>query len=104
MFHKYRNPHHTIIKNQQRFFRRQTLWKPFMAERNLIRNQKLLDKYERACANGEVFVPDGRLPPWKRRINPELDRAKGEKVNFLGFRVRLAAPPHSTPGFPTHWQ
>lgn len=96
--------HFTLINPQIRFFKRRQVWAPFLAEKHIVRRQTLLDKFDNACADGQVFIPDARLPPWRRRVNPEFDRAQGRKVNFLGFRVRLAAPPHSTPGFPTHFQ
>lgn len=94
----------TIINPQMRWFRRTRLWQPNGVAKRVMRKQEQLDAFEAACADGHKFVPDGRLPPWRKRVNAEFDRAQGRKVNFAGFRVRLAQPTQSPEGFPTHWQ
>lgn len=79
-------------------------YKPWLSVRNEMKKEEHIRKFEDSLADGKVFIPDGRQPPWKKINNPMLDRTQGEKVNFQGFRVRLALPQHSAPGFPTHYQ
>jgi hypothetical protein len=68
-----------------------------------------LDQFEQLCADGVSFVPDARLPPWKRQAAfkeaTEVKKIVTPRVNYAGFKLRLAAPSSGDgPGFPTHFQ
>ena len=94
----------SYVRYEQIWYNRRNLYKNFLCVRHVIQKEKQLQKFEDHVANGTVFIPDCRQPPWRKINNPELDRIQGEKVNFNGFRVRLAKPQNAPEGFPTHYQ
>lgn len=97
------NPPISYVKFEQLWQNRRDIYRPFLSQRHVIRREKKIRKFEDAVADGKVFIPDSRQPPWRQIRNPELER-NFEKVNFLGFKVRLAQPQNPTDGFPTHFQ
>ncbi len=99
-----RNPPIGFQRKEAMWRIRRDLYKPWLSVRSEMKKEAHIQKFEASVADGQVFIPDGRLPPWKKLNNPMLDRTQGEKVNFQGFRVRLALPQNSAPGFPTHFQ
>jgi hypothetical protein len=91
------------VKIEQLWQSRRNLHNPFLSQRHVIRREAKLRKFEDAVADGKVFIPESRQPPWRKINNPMLER-DFEKVNFMGFKVRLAQPQNPTEGFPTHYQ
>ena len=90
-----------------RFKPRRKLALPIAPVRLAVKRNQQLDLLDTLAADGASFVPEPRLPPWKRQRAFEEVR-KGEvlpKVNFAGFKVRIANPSGGAhPGFPTHFQ
>jgi hypothetical protein len=82
---------------------------PTVGVRREQRREEQLAHMDQLCADGVSFVPDSRLPPWKRHA-AFLDATKEKKeaaprIDFSGFKVRLAYQSSGThPGFPTHFQ
>jgi hypothetical protein len=89
------------IRPEQRMANRRVLYIPQLKERVSNRRDASLEKFERMSADGAAFIPEAKLPPWKRRL--QYKRPTDPTFNFSGFRAR-ALPTTDHPGFPTHFQ
>lgn len=91
-----------LVNKQMLFQPRREPYKPVLADRQKITQTARLAELERRCAEGEVFVPDKGLPPWKRNITAHL-LASQEQIRIKGLRLR-AVDRQDEPGFPTHFR
>ncbi|SCU72752.1 uncharacterized protein TEOVI_000433000 [Trypanosoma equiperdum] len=90
---------HKITNNQMLLMRRREPYKPTMKDRQQIADRAKLEEFERKNADGLMFVPEKALPPWQKSLAHNA-KALGSRINFRGFRVRVADG-QDEPGFPT---
>lgn len=66
-----------------------------------LKKQAQLQRFEKRMSDGESFVPEALLPPWKRQIRPAGETKTVVKLGSL--RVR-SVNQQSGPPFATHFQ
>ncbi|KAG8348809.1 hypothetical protein TRVL_00333 [Trypanosoma vivax] len=93
---------HKITNKQMLLMPRYEPYKPTMKDRQEIRNRTLLENFERKNAEGLMFVPEVALPPWQKSLLLNA-KAAASRMNFRGFRVRVADG-QDEPGFPTPYR
>lgn len=91
-----------VVNKQMLLQPRREPYKPILADRQHITQKTRLAELELRCAEGEVFVPDKGLPPWRRNITTHL-LASQDQVRIKGLRLR-AVDRQDEPGFPTYFR
>mgnify|MGYP003387664427 CR=1 FL=1 len=89
-----------IVNPQQLLMNRRAPFKPMIKERNEVKRQRQLEDFRKMNADGVVFEPDHKLPPWKRS-SAKNHQNKGK--SFGGIRLR-AVTQVEEPGYPTHFR
>lgn len=105
-----------ILRNLERSRRavdrlkpRRLPWLPTHDVRLAEKRDTLLKNFEAMTADGVSFVPDDRLPPWKKAAAQKTAMVEKKEVtpvvNYAGVKLRIASPGSGEhPGFPTHFQ
>lgn len=107
----------------ERLMPRKVPYIPFLKERRQLHRVDKIRQFEAMHADGTVFLPEPRLPPWKRREIVQAEQQSDHhhtnsstntnqrhaalrrlpRYNFCGFRVRVL-PQTEDGGFPTHFR
>eukprot|EP00796_Vickermania_ingenoplastis_P008208 gene8208-5733_t len=91
-----------IVNRQMIGMGRREPYRPTMGDRQTVVQNSRLTELEQRCAEGEMFVPDRALPPWRRNVTTNLLQGQ-EQLRIKGLRLR-AVDRQDEPGFPTHFR
>lgn len=91
-----------ITSKQMLLMGRREPYKPVTMDRRAIEDRTRLQDFEQRNAEGQTFVPDTALPPWRRSILTNAMKTQ-QSLNFRGLRLR-AVDRQDEPGFPTHFR
>lgn len=91
-----------LVNRQMLLQGRREPYKPVMGDQQTVTKRARMAELSRRCAEGEVFVPDEGLPPWRRSVTSHLMQSQ-QRLQIKGLRLR-AVDRQDEPGFPTHFR